>query len=316
MKSFVFSFYMACFVVVSVMACDLAIEYEKDGVCCKMCGPGTRVNSQPSCEDPVCTPCGKYEYQPSYTKENKCKQQPYCDPNMNFQVVDLNPKKEASCNCKAEHHCSSLECLTCVPNTVCSPGEGVYQKATRFNDTVCRACGEGTFSNESSTVEDCRKWTTCAEKTHKIKKSGTPTSDVVCEEVSDNSSIAVGLSIGFVLAIVTGLLTCFIKKEPEMLKRCFKKGKNPGNMDDKIVGPLIAPEVGNHYVLERAWPGNGVEQQQESLSLQVPEETDESFPQNAKTFNNKPLRQEEGKMELTSQPESDGTAEHIESTFN
>ncbi|KAJ8369837.1 hypothetical protein SKAU_G00098650 [Synaphobranchus kaupii] len=292
--------------VVPVDACDLDTQYEKDGVCCKMCGPGTRMSSQPSCEDPVCSPCGKDEYQSGYTRETKCQLQPFCDPNMNLEQKVQVTTTRVPCTCKSAHHCSSKECLTCVPNTACKAGEGASKIATQISDTICEACGGGTFSNESSAVEGCRTWTKCAEKTHKIKKSGTPTSDVECEERPSYVALAVSL---FVILAVFAIIGVFIlMKVKGKLKNCFK---NSGGGDQ--LNPL---EVGLLHVrpLEEVGPQNGVGHDQEGSTLpgRNPEENEEAHnPVQVKdmTDNNKPLRQEEGKTEHISQPESD-EAEH------
>lgn len=108
-----------------------------------------------NCETRTCEPCGPDEYQETYTTENKCEPQPYCDPSktfahfthiciffhcMSFKSVTLflsdknkytgvhDSTKKAVCLCKQGFHCSSEYCETCSPHKQCGPGEGVESK--------------------------------------------------------------------------------------------------------------------------------------------------------------------------------------------
>ncbi|KAJ8258129.1 hypothetical protein GJAV_G00193470 [Gymnothorax javanicus] len=306
MKNFAFILCIICTILVLGHACDPDTEYEKDGVCCKMCGPGTRMNSQGPCEDPVCTPCGTQEYQSGYTRETKCELQPYCDPNLKF-VRDgpLDPKRMVPCTCKSQHHCSSEECLNCVPNTACKPGEGVVKMAIGHSDTVCEVCRQGTFSNESSPVNECRPWTKCDGKTHREKKSGTTTSDVECEEIPSNMAVKVIVPI-FAVGILVAALIYYNRKDLGKLKKCLKK--TPGEEDhERNIQPLIHVEEGlfpEKLIQHPAEPEDGTS---DGRGGELgPEENEETQPQaQGVTDNNMPMRQEEGKEEHTSQPETD-----------
>ncbi|XP_035238805.1 tumor necrosis factor receptor superfamily member 5 [Anguilla anguilla] len=310
MKTFVFNFWMAC-ILVAANACDPDTQYEKNEVCCGMCPPGTRMSADASCEDPNCIPCGEHEYQPDYTQEKKCQLQPFCDPNMNFDQVPPDPTKRLSCTCKSGHHCSSEECLTCVPHTACKPGEGVLKTGTRSSDTVCQACEPGTFSNETS-VKHCREWTKCEEKTHRIKTSGTPTSDVECEEIRPNLGLAVGLPVCILLiavavAVVVAVVFYRSKKDRNYLKNIFKK-KNPGDMKH---GPLMQPDEELPETLLRLEDETGPGNCQEEGPVE--DEETQPCPGRDLTENHKPLRQEEGKMEHISESEeqSPNSAESV-----
>ncbi|XP_078111921.1 tumor necrosis factor receptor superfamily member 5 isoform X2 [Sander vitreus] len=190
--------------------CDPLTEYELNGQCCKMCGPGTRMSSSSSsssCWDPQCIECGDNEYQDEYTKETKCQRQPYCDPNKNFQVVvHKSKKKQSSCMCKEGFHCSSKECITCVSHTTCKPGHGAQHIGTHTEDTVCQKCPEGTFSNESSWRSVCMKWKVCESRSY-IQQSGTDISDNICEAISRGHNVLIivpALVIGVLVLLVIG----------------------------------------------------------------------------------------------------------------
>ncbi|KAM9343312.1 tumor necrosis factor receptor superfamily member 5 [Pholidichthys leucotaenia] len=183
----------------AAVPCDTQTEYQKDGQCCEMCGPGTSMSSLSTCHEPSCKPCEKGDYQDKYTREHKCLRQPYCDKNKNFEVpVHESTTKRTVCKCKEGFHCSSKECITCVPHKVCGPGFGAVYKGNHASDTVCEQCPVGTFSNETSWDGVCQKWTECAKEFH-VEQSGTDRSDQTC--VKSRTHI-----IGIVVGVMTGIL--------------------------------------------------------------------------------------------------------------
>ncbi|CAJ1084480.1 tumor necrosis factor receptor superfamily member 5-like [Xyrichtys novacula] len=174
----------AFIVVVSAQPqCDPETQYEKNGACCKMCPPGTRMLSSGTCDEPRCEDCGEREYQDKYTTEPKCQRQPYCDPNKNFnQAIHVSKKKATICECKHGFHCSSEQCIICVPHTICPQGKGAKIKGNHSRDTECEVCTDGTFSDVSSWDSECKKWTECGNDYH-IKETGTASSDNICGEL-------------------------------------------------------------------------------------------------------------------------------------
>ncbi|XP_031146477.2 tumor necrosis factor receptor superfamily member 5 isoform X1 [Sander lucioperca] len=198
--------------------CDPLTEYELNGQCCKMCGPGTRMpssSSPSSCRDPQCIGCGDNEYQEEYTKETKCQRQPYCDPNKNFQVVvHKSKKKQSPCMCKEGFHCSSEDCITCVPHTTCKPGHGAQHIGTHMEDTVCQKCPDGTFSNDSSWRSVCMKWTVCENGYH-IQRSGTDISDNICEAISRGHIVLIVVLALIGVSVVLVIVWCLYKGKQE-----------------------------------------------------------------------------------------------------
>uniref|UniRef100_A0A4W5QPK6 TNFR-Cys domain-containing protein n=1 Tax=Hucho hucho TaxID=62062 RepID=A0A4W5QPK6_9TELE len=101
----------------------------------------------------------------------------------NFEhSTNRNKTSLSPCKCKTGYHCSSEECLTCVPHTKCRPGEEVKSKGNPIHDTVCKACPLNMFSSESSAESKCKLWTVC-ESEFKTEAEGTATSDTVCVPV-------------------------------------------------------------------------------------------------------------------------------------
>uniref|UniRef100_A0AAY4CM62 TNFR-Cys domain-containing protein n=1 Tax=Denticeps clupeoides TaxID=299321 RepID=A0AAY4CM62_9TELE len=136
-----------------VDSCDTQTEYLKDGECCNMCGPGTRMTDSAICRDPYCKDCEEDEYQAGFTKETRCRRQPSCDPNVHLEpVLPRTTKIFSPCKCLKGYHCSSESCTSCNKDTVCGPGYEVSR-----NDTECKPCPHGTFSNASSYESRCRQ---------------------------------------------------------------------------------------------------------------------------------------------------------------
>ncbi|KAL6119458.1 cd40 [Pungitius sinensis] len=199
--------------------CDPETQYEKDGECCKKCGPGTRMSSSGSCLDPLCTECPDGDYQPGYTSSNSCQRQPYCDPNLNFKrVVNKSKKMRVVCPCEDGFHCSSEECLTCVPHTSCKPGHGAQSTGNQMHNTVCQKCTEGTFSKGDSWTSVCEKWTICADGFF-VEQSGTDVSDNICAE-SRSHAITIAVVCFVVLLVIIIAFFCLWK-----CKQGDKKGK-------------------------------------------------------------------------------------------
>ncbi|KAI4874364.1 hypothetical protein NFI96_017454 [Prochilodus magdalenae] len=195
-----------------VYCCDPSTHYVENDKCCKMCGPGTRMKQRTDCTDPNCEMCGTGEYQASYTKEFKCQQQPFCDPNLNFKI-QTNPSTTQliSCECIPDHHCSSQECISCVKNTVCKPGQQVKTLGTLKSDTVCEPCPNGTFS--ITHTMKCQPWTSCPSG-HFESVPGTQTSDRSCE-LHSNIRLGVGIVILLVVVVLMILGAYY----------CYRKGK-------------------------------------------------------------------------------------------
>ncbi|KAL7397853.1 hypothetical protein ABVT39_000750 [Epinephelus coioides] len=243
--------------------CDPQTQYEKDGECCKMCGPGTRMSSSlsDSCLDPRCVDCGEDEYQDKYTAELRCQHQPYCDAHRNFEVrVSKNKKEKIPCMCKYGFHCSSEECLTCVPHTTCEPGHGARIIGSHAHDTECQECKDGTFSNNTSWDGVCEKWTQCASG-YQIQKSGTGVSDNICERTPRKHILVICLVIPVILILLALGLTywrcqgdasqkicvgsCMGEHEKEPLRETIVPMMQPDNpVEEESTLPQSLPEEG------------------------------------------------------------------------
>ncbi|XP_028265572.1 tumor necrosis factor receptor superfamily member 5 isoform X2 [Parambassis ranga] len=267
-------------------ACDPVTQYvdNTDG-CCRMCPPGTSMTSLSTCTEPNCSPCGNNEYQDKYTTEQKCTLQPYCDPNKNFKAaVHTSKKSRTTCLCEEGFHCSSKECITCIPHTSCPPGEGAVSIGDHAHDTVCKECPEGSFSDESSWSGACKQWTVCKTGFY-VSQRGTARSDNTCVESGPSpAAYVVPILVIMSLLVAVGVFLCKVK--PELFKRvakcCMKSTHLPIEAEQDPEAPIR---------IERITPEEN--EDDDSILTGVP-----------LTDNGNVLVQENGKLEQLSRQES------------
>ncbi|CAG6021895.1 unnamed protein product [Menidia menidia] len=264
--------------------CDSETQYEKDGVCCKMCGPGYKMRNLGTCDEPLCDPCAENEYQDKYTKEDKCERQPYCDPNKNFASPVHQNTKKTTCVCKEGFYCSTKECLFCIEHSTCTPGSGVQIKGSQTSDTVCQKCPEGTYSNETSKEAVCNKWTEC-DSGYEIYQQGTDKSDNTC--VYRRTHIALYCIIALLLLGAVAAVILLYRKKSGYVTGTAKGFMERLNNEDEKTPDVRIPVI--------RMP---VENEDE---LSVPEMSTEDH---GATLNGNYVAQEFGKAEVVSRQES------------
>ncbi|KAM4031610.1 tumor necrosis factor receptor superfamily member 5 [Anomaloglossus baeobatrachus] len=194
----------------SELLCDVS-EYEKNGRCCSLCIPGQMLLED--CTErnkTLCTPCPDGEYQDKFNRETSCLLHRECNEQLGFEKISAGtPTSNVDCRCQLGKHCSSEACETCVLSKLCGPGEGVIHRATRFSDTQCSLCKEGTYSSAESTMEPCKNWSKCGDADTMLQK-GTPTTDVVCEPRSNTWVYVVVIMVVLVVLLVPAII--FIRK--------------------------------------------------------------------------------------------------------
>ncbi|XP_068453877.1 tumor necrosis factor receptor superfamily member 5 isoform X2 [Clinocottus analis] len=288
-------------------ACDPLTQYERNGECCKMCGPGTSMSSLGTCRDPQCTECEENEYQDKYTEENKCQRQPYCDPHKNFGVVvEKSKTTKSSCVCKAGFHCSSKACITCVPHTLCQPGYGARSEGNHSHNTVCQKCTGGTFSKENSWNGVCEKWTECTEGFH-VEQSGTDVSDNICEKTSRSHTVLIVVFsvIGFLLVLICACRFLCKDYTTEKVKVCFESCHGDKKEPPKETKVLITNPTDP---LEKESVAPDLSYQDEA-GLRTPEENDDQLSKGMSddlcfTENGNFVTEEHGKSLVLSRQES------------
>ncbi|XP_053174445.1 tumor necrosis factor receptor superfamily member 5 [Scomber japonicus] len=286
--------------------CDPDTQYELYGQCCLMCGPGTYMTSQSTCDEPQCVSCGKNEYQDSYTTEPKCKLQQYCDPNRNFKPVDFDEKSKTerySCQCAEGFHCTGEICLVCVEHKTCKPGERIQYKGNQTHDRVCQKCPEGTFIESSE--GDCKKWKEC-ERGYHIVTNGTISSDNVCAANSRLHLPVIGVSIALVALAALASLAVWLFRGKRAAKEkvklcdeaCAEVERLPHKEDPLITFPTPDP-------ISDDVPHTTIPLPTEDIGS-VPEENElqPSQTENGYTDNGNVVRQENGKSYIFPRQES------------
>ncbi|XP_054912843.1 tumor necrosis factor receptor superfamily member 5 [Poeciliopsis prolifica] len=243
--------------------CDPITQYEDNGECCMKCQPGTKMTVK-NCGTPTCEPCGLDEYQETYTTENKCEAQPYCDPNKNMNAGVHDTKKKAVCLCKQGFHCSSEYCETCIPHKQCGPGEGVTSEGDQKHDTVCHPCVKGTFSNVTSMYDSCIEHTKCPLDSS-VQEAGTDRSDTVC--VKNRVHIIVGSVMG-----IFGVACCIFG----VFLYCQRKSNSEkGTKLDSVesIGPTAIYRPNEPHEEASLFPGPQTPVENEDRSIPSQEDT-------------------------------------------
>ncbi|XP_029142603.1 tumor necrosis factor receptor superfamily member 5-like [Protobothrops mucrosquamatus] len=135
-------------------------QFLSNGRCCNRCPPGQKVEAACSGQsNTTCSPCEEHHFQDRWTGLPHCTQHRPCSPQAGL-VVYRNGSKERDvvCRCQEGKHCSSHECETCRPHSLCGPGEGVQREGNHLTDTLCAPCSLGYFSNVSSSTARCQPW--------------------------------------------------------------------------------------------------------------------------------------------------------------
>ncbi|KAG8002429.1 hypothetical protein GBF38_014832 [Nibea albiflora] len=80
-----------------------------------------------------------------------------CEPDLNFQApVNMRTKQKKDCQCKEGFHCSTAECITCVPHKTCGPGYGAQSKDVAMDNSKFNTEQKHlTASVVSSVVKGC-----------------------------------------------------------------------------------------------------------------------------------------------------------------
>ncbi|XP_014881880.1 tumor necrosis factor receptor superfamily member 4 [Poecilia latipinna] len=140
------------------------------------CNIGEKVKELPSGKT-VCEPCGEGTFQATPKKSKRC---------------------DGCMTCYIESGSVVKEKCTTVKNTVCGCRDGFVPRSkdssyckcdigSGLQNGVCSKCKEGYFTKEINA--QCQKWKDC--KSAGIKQAGSSTSDVVCNEMINDSQTTV-----------------------------------------------------------------------------------------------------------------------------
>ncbi|XP_030054648.1 tumor necrosis factor receptor superfamily member 21 isoform X2 [Microcaecilia unicolor] len=168
---------------------------------CDKCPAGTHVSKH--CMESAlreCSPCPSG----TFTKhENGIERCHTCLEPCQEPMIERTP-----CTALSDRECTCppgtfLSNDTCTPHSVCQAGWGVKKKGSETEDTRCKPCSRGTFSDVPSSMVGCKSHTDCLGQGLEIIKPGTKKSDNVCgatqsfsgtDTVSTEPSEALGAS--------------------------------------------------------------------------------------------------------------------------
>ncbi|XP_060691951.1 tumor necrosis factor receptor superfamily member 5-like [Hemiscyllium ocellatum] len=221
---------------VSGNICNTRSQYWKLDKCCSKCPPGTYMSSEcTETKDSECQRCDSDRYQSEWNTLDHCQLHKSCNPNGGFVVEKPGTTtSDTICQCQLGMYCINTDCEICEENKVCGPGYGVVYKEDRgLSRPVCERCEPGYFSNVSSNMEPCRKWSDCGSL--QMLENGTATKDMKCgilEPPSKVGLITVIVFLSVLLAII--ILLSFIcigsNKEHRTKIRDIINRLCPGNM--------------------------------------------------------------------------------------
>ncbi|XP_059808210.1 tumor necrosis factor receptor superfamily member 5-like [Hypanus sabinus] len=175
-------------------------EYTHNGWCCPSCEAGMRVSEHCTRQfSTQCEQCPDGEYSDRYTGSDKCLECKPCDQELGLQTKEnCTATRNTICEPREGYYCID-SCQMAGKHTECPPGEGVKEKGTPFNDTVCEKCPHGTFSSEASTTEECKNWTVCETLKLKQVEPGSAEADVKCKaEHNGIGTIHVVVTVAFI----------------------------------------------------------------------------------------------------------------------
>lgn len=84
------------------------------------------------------------------------------------------------CTCPPNSFLSQAGATKCKPHSLCPQGTRVRKRGTETEDTVCKPCSKGTFSDVQSSVTRCQNHTNCQAQGLVLLKQGTRETDNVC----------------------------------------------------------------------------------------------------------------------------------------
>ncbi|XP_072569934.1 tumor necrosis factor receptor superfamily member 5-like [Paramormyrops kingsleyae] len=161
-------------------------EYEINGICCRKCSPGSRVSRH--CTKSItghCAPCLDSTFSEKPNALNECHPCTFCAEDCGLKTVrECTPSSDTVCGVLEGHYCIDRYgegCREAKEHTTCQPGQSV-RPGTGYNDTVCEACSDHSYSNGSFT--SCKPHTDCASRGLVTIKYGNHSSDSQCGEWS------------------------------------------------------------------------------------------------------------------------------------
>ncbi|XP_074542393.1 tumor necrosis factor receptor superfamily member 5-like isoform X2 [Halichoeres trimaculatus] len=159
---------------------------------CDRCPPGTYLRAR--CTEhkkSACAPCPQGSFTELWNYIGKCLRCSACAHN---QVVKAACTAQSDCQCACRsgfYYDQRYD--TCVPHSECPSGQEVLSAGTADQDTVCRTCPNGTFSDVVSAQKNCSQHRSCQAAGLELLLRGSAWHDNVCMSCSTSTDGALYL---------------------------------------------------------------------------------------------------------------------------
>lgn len=145
---------------------------------CGQCPPGTFVRRPCGPDSPTtCDACPPRHYTQFWNYLERCR---YCNVFCGEREEEARPcgaTHNRVCRCRPGFFAHAGFCLEHAP---CPPGAGVAALGTPSRNTQCQACPPGTFSDSSSSSEQCRPHRNCTAVGLAVNVPGSSFHDALC----------------------------------------------------------------------------------------------------------------------------------------
>ncbi|XP_041832220.1 tumor necrosis factor receptor superfamily member 21 [Melanotaenia boesemani] len=148
---------------------------------CDKCPAGTYVSVH--CSPTAvreCSPCPEGTFT---RRENGVQQCHRCRDRCPEGFIEKTPctaTQDRVCTCPPNSFLSGDNGSECQPHSLCPPGTRVKKRGTETEDSVCKPCTKGTFSDLKSSSTKCRNHTDCQTQGLVLLTPGTRETDNVC----------------------------------------------------------------------------------------------------------------------------------------
>ncbi|XP_076610949.1 tumor necrosis factor receptor superfamily member 6B [Chaetodon auriga] len=153
---------------------------------CDRCPPGTylRARCTPT-EKSDCAPCPAGSFTELWNYIGKCLRCGVCGQNQRVKTA-CTASSDSQCECQQGYYYKKKYDL-CLPHSECPPGQEVLTLGTADEDTVCKVCPNGTFSDTFSPHKNCTEHKSCEAAGLQLLLKGSTWHDSVCVSCQDHS---------------------------------------------------------------------------------------------------------------------------------
>lgn len=169
-------------------------QFEKNGICCDVCPPGTYVNE--SCTEhkrTICSNCLDGTYSEHRNVLGNCQRCLTCEQ---AEARKCTVTTNANCSCNPGFLCSDDVCSKCEKKKKCQKGEQLERIGFRDYFYSCVPCPNNTYSNTEE--GSCKPVLQCNAIGFSVRFPGNKTHNSICYDAHARSNTWHFLAIAFV----------------------------------------------------------------------------------------------------------------------